>query len=94
MTRRTLWLALAVALVQATATAQQTPARDLNRATAAQLDSVPRVGPALAARLVARRDSLGGFARWSQVDSTKGIGPKLLAALQARFQIAPTKAAK
>lgn len=62
---------------------------DLNRATAAELQAVPGVGPALAARLAARRDSLGGFRDWSQVDATRGVGPALLARLMERTVLRP-----
>lgn len=58
---------------------------DLNRATAAELETLPGIGPAMAARLVARRDSLGGrFRDWTDVDAVRGVGPALLARLQQR----------
>lgn len=62
---------------------------DLNRAPAAELQAVPGIGPALAARLVARRDSLGGFRDWAQVDATRGIGPAVLARLQQLAVLRP-----
>jgi competence protein ComEA len=54
----------------------------LNRATAAELQRLTGVGPVLAARLAARRDSLGGFADWDAVDAVPGVGPALLARLK------------
>jgi competence protein ComEA len=58
---------------------------DLNRATADELDALPGIGPAMAQRLVARRDSLGGrFRDWTDVDAVRGVGPALLAKLQQR----------
>jgi competence protein ComEA len=62
---------------------------DLNRATAVELQSLPGVGPVLAARLVARRDSIGGFRDWSDVDAVPGVGPAMLARLQARARLGP-----
>jgi competence ComEA-like helix-hairpin-helix protein len=54
---------------------------DLNRATAAELETLPRIGPALAARIVADRSARGSFARIEDLDRVKGIGPAILAAL-------------
>jgi competence ComEA-like helix-hairpin-helix protein len=51
---------------------------DLNRATAAELERVPGIGPALAARIVARRDSLGGFRSLAELERIRGIGPATL----------------
>jgi competence protein ComEA len=62
---------------------------DLNRATAAELQSIPGIGPALAGRLLERRDSLRGFRDWSQVDAVSGVGPALLARLQERTRLDP-----
>jgi DNA uptake protein ComE-like DNA-binding protein len=56
---------------------------DLNRAGAAELVQISGVGPVLAARLVARRDSLGGFRDWSEVDAVAGVGPAMLLKLQS-----------
>lgn len=51
---------------------------DLNRATAADLERLPRVGPVLAERIVALRDSLGGFRDVADLDRVRGIGPAML----------------
>lgn len=56
--------------------------RDLNEISSADLQRVPGIGPVLAERLIARRDSLGRFARWEQVDSVAGIGPALLSRMR------------
>jgi competence protein ComEA len=60
---------------------------DLNRADAAELQALPGIGPAMAGRLVARRDSLGGFRTWGDVDAVPGVGPALLARLQERARL-------
>jgi competence ComEA-like helix-hairpin-helix protein len=55
---------------------------NLNAATSAELQAIRGVGPALAGRLIARRDSLGRFREWSEVDAVPGVGPAMLARLQ------------
>jgi competence protein ComEA len=62
---------------------------DLNRASPGELEGVPGVGPVLAARLVARRDSLGGFRDWAQVDAVPGVGPAMLARLKELTALRP-----
>lgn len=51
---------------------------DLNRATALELERLPRVGPVLAGRIVTLRDSLGGFRDVAQLEQVRGIGPVML----------------
>jgi DNA uptake protein ComE-like DNA-binding protein len=55
---------------------------DLNRAGVDELVLIRGVGPVLAARLVARRDSLGGFRGWDDVDGVPGVGPTMLLRLK------------
>jgi len=55
---------------------------DLDVATAAELDRLPGIGPALAARIVANRDSLGPFGSLAELDRVRGIGPALCKRLQ------------
>lgn len=54
----------------------------LGSATAAQLETLPRIGPALAARILAYREARGGFASVEQLGEVGGIGPKTLAGLR------------
>lgn len=57
---------------------------DLDRATAHEIDRLPWVGPALAQRIVANRDSFGAFGSLEALGRVKGIGSatrKRLAAL-------------
>jgi DNA uptake protein ComE-like DNA-binding protein len=57
---------------------------DLDRATAAEIEALPRVGPALARRIVANRDSAGPFGTLEALARIRGLGPatrKLLAPL-------------
>jgi len=62
---------------------------DLNRATAAELERLPRVGPVLAGRIVALRDSLGGFRDVAQLEQVRGIGPVLLGRLTPLVRVGP-----
>jgi competence protein ComEA len=55
---------------------------DLNHATLAELDTLPGVGPAMAARIVATRKKLGGFRDVAQLREVPGIGAKRLAKLR------------
>ena len=57
---------------------------DVDRATVAQLQSLPRVGPVLAQRIKQFRDSAGPFRSLEQLDKVKGIGPAMLKELAPR----------
>jgi competence protein ComEA len=59
----------------------------LSTATAAELEALDGVGPALAARIVAWRDAHGGFSSIDQLLEVPGIGDGRLEAL--RPQVAP-----
>ena len=51
---------------------------DLDRATVREVEVLPRIGPALARRIIANRDSLGAFVNLAGLGRVKGIGPALL----------------
>jgi competence protein ComEA len=55
---------------------------DVDRAAAVDLSRLPRVGPALAARIVADRDARGPFGSLSALDRVSGIGPSVLEAVR------------
>lgn len=55
---------------------------DINRATKAELTALPRVGPVIASRILALRDSLGGFVRPEELLAVKGVGERTLARLR------------
>lgn len=54
---------------------------DVDRADALALQRLPGVGPALARRIVADRESLGAFGGITGLDRVPGVGPALLARL-------------
>lgn len=55
---------------------------DLNTATREQLDTLPRVGPAMADRIIAWRQENGRFTSVDDLLSVPGIGDKMLAAIR------------
>jgi comEA protein len=55
---------------------------DLNTATAGQLEVLPGIGPALAARIVEYRTTSGPFRSVDELDEVKGIGPRILERLR------------
>lgn len=57
---------------------------DLNRATVAELEALPGIGPKKAHSIIASRNAHGGrFASWGEVLAIDGIGPETVAQLQA-----------
>jgi competence protein ComEA len=54
---------------------------DLDRAAADELARLPRIGPALALRIVTYRDIHGPFGGLEALDGVPGVGPGTLAAL-------------
>lgn len=56
---------------------------DVDRATAADLQLLPGIGPALARRIVAFRDSAGPFGALARLGAVKGIGPATLKRLDS-----------
>jgi competence ComEA-like helix-hairpin-helix protein len=62
---------------------------DLNRATRAELMQVPGVGPQLAERIVAERDSRGRFARVEDLAGVHGIGDATLNKIRPWVTVEP-----
>lgn len=55
---------------------------NINTATAEQLQSLPRIGPAMAQRIITWREAHGGFRSVDELDAVPGIGPTLLETLR------------
>lgn len=72
---------------------------DLTSATASEIEALPRVGPALAARIVEARSGPRGLRSLEDLDAVRGVGPGLLARLapivrfgaQNRSTVSPTR---
>ena len=60
---------------------------DLNTATREQLDTLPRVGPAIADRIIAWRKENGRFTSVDDLGSVPGIGEKMLDGLRDRVRV-------
>lgn len=73
-----------------TASMGQAPAGplDLNAATPDQLVTLPGVGPATAAAIVAERERMGGFTAVDDLIEVTGIGPAKLAQLRELVRVA------
>ncbi len=57
---------------------------DLDRAFAPEIEALPGIGPALAARIVAHRDSAGPFGSLGALCRVRGVGPAMVARLRPR----------
>ncbi len=64
---------------------------DLDVATAEQIETLRGIGPAMAGRIVADRDSLGPFGSIKELERVRGIGPKLAAKIDSSvtFSLVP-----
>ena len=60
---------------------------NVNTATAAELESLPGVGPATAAAIVDDRTRNGPFASVDDLERVPGIGPAKLAALRDQVTV-------
>lgn len=65
---------------------------DPNTASADELDRLPKVGPALARRIVEWRGSRGAFRTLADLDSVPGVGPALLRDAGPHLALAPAPA--
>ncbi len=106
---RTLWmnsvLAVVVAMVAAITVgpvrAEQTPSGDakvvpvnLNVASVGEIEKLPGVGPATAARIVEYRQKNGGFKKVEDLMNVKGIAEKTFLKLKPLVTVAPVKTAE
>ncbi|MFL5761417.1 MAG: ComEA family DNA-binding protein [Thermomicrobiales bacterium] len=62
---------------------------NINTATAAELDTLPGIGPAIAARIVAYRDSHGAFASVDELADVSGISARMVDNLRPLITTGP-----
>ena len=60
---------------------------NLNTADATALDTLPRIGPAMAERIIAWRDENGGFTSVEDLLAVPGIGDKMLESLRDEVMV-------
>ncbi|NUS99341.1 MAG: helix-hairpin-helix domain-containing protein [Gemmatimonadaceae bacterium] len=63
---------------------------DMDRASADEIEALPRIGPALAQRIVADRDANGPFGSLEGLQRVRGVGPAMAAALQSSVTFSGT----
>lgn len=71
--------------------APATQALNLNSATQAQLERLPGIGPATAARILEYRQKNGGFKRIEDLMSIRGVGEKTFLRLKSLVTVTPAK---
>lgn len=62
---------------------------DLNAASAGELETLPGIGPVLAARIVVDRDENGPYSALEDLSRVQGVGPALLAELGPLVVVRP-----
>jgi competence protein ComEA len=60
---------------------------NLNTASATELELLPGIGPAMAQRIIADRDSRGRFRSLNDLDRVSGIGPRTIERLRDKVTL-------
>lgn len=64
---------------------------NLNTATAAQLETLPGIGPKTAARIIEHRQKVGGFKKIEELMNVRGVGEKSFLKLKPHITVAALK---
>lgn len=62
---------------------------NINSATAAELETLPGIGPVTAGKIIAYREANGPFARIEDIQDVPGIGPKTFDAIRDLIAVSP-----
>lgn len=62
---------------------------NINTATAAELETLPRIGPTMAQRIVEYREASGPFKTIEDIQNVPGIGPTTFAAIKDLITVGP-----
>jgi competence ComEA-like helix-hairpin-helix protein len=62
---------------------------DINRASAAELEQLPGVGPAIAERIVNYRTAEGRFRNFEDLEKVPGVGPSLRTRIETVARLSP-----
>lgn len=62
---------------------------DINLATAGELETLPHIGPTLAARIIAYRELNGPFSAIADIQNVPGIGPSIFAEISPLITLNP-----
>jgi competence protein ComEA len=62
---------------------------NINTATAAELETLPRVGPTMAQRIIKYREANGPFATIEEIQNVQGIGPATFEGFQGLIAVGP-----
>lgn len=69
--------------------ANRTSAVNINRADRQALETLPRIGPAMARRIIEYRQRHGPFRKKEEIMRVRGIGPKTFEKLKPLITVAP-----